>query len=139
MTTATVEDVVVDTRHWIGGERVASDTTFPDISPIDEKPLAEISAGGAIEVDAAVSAAQEAFPAWAALPREERADLLRKVADGVDARIEELAKVETRDNGSLSGCSGSCEPENGWRLYWAVASARATLAEIPTHCPVALP
>jgi aminomuconate-semialdehyde/2-hydroxymuconate-6-semialdehyde dehydrogenase len=101
MTTATVEDVKVDTRHWIGGERVASDTTFADISPIDEKPIAEISAGGAAEIDAAVRAAQDAFPAWAALPRHERADLLRKVADGVEARVEELARVETRDNGSL--------------------------------------
>src|SRR5512132_745054 len=101
MTTATVEDVEVDTRHWIGGERVASDTTFTDISPIDEKPVAEISAGGAAEVDMAVRAAQKAFPDWAALPREERADLLRKVADGIDARAEELARVETRDNGSL--------------------------------------
>ena len=87
MTTATVEDVKVDTRHWIGGERVASDTTFADISPIDEKPIAEISAGGAAEIDAAVRAAQDAFPAWAALPRHERADLLRKVADGVEARV----------------------------------------------------
>ena len=101
MTTASVEDVAVDTRHWIGGERVASETTFSDISPIDEQPIAEISAGGAAEVDAAVRSAQEAFPAWAALPGGERAALLRKVADGVDAHIEELSKVETRDNGSL--------------------------------------
>lgn len=101
MTTATVEDVEVDTRHWIGGERVASDTTFTDISPIDEKPVAEISAGGTAEVEMAVRAAQKAFPDWAALPRQERADLLRKVADGIDARAEELARVETRDNGSL--------------------------------------
>jgi 5-carboxymethyl-2-hydroxymuconic-semialdehyde dehydrogenase len=101
MTTATVEDVKVDTRHWIGGQRVATDTTFTDISPIDEDPIAEISAGGAAEVDAAVRAAQEAFPAWAALPRSERAEHLRRVAEGVDARVDELARVETRDNGSL--------------------------------------
>jgi aminomuconate-semialdehyde/2-hydroxymuconate-6-semialdehyde dehydrogenase len=101
MTTATVEDVKVDTRHWIGGQRVATDTTFTDISPIDEEPIAEISAGGAAEVDAAVRAAQEAFPAWAALPRSERAEHLRRVAEGVDARVDELARVETRDNGSL--------------------------------------
>ena len=37
MTTATVEGVEVDTRHWIGGERVASESTFTDISPIDEQ------------------------------------------------------------------------------------------------------
>ena len=101
MTTATVEGVEVDTRHWIGGERVASETTFTDISPIDEQPIADISAGSAKEVDAAVQAAQQAFPDWAAMPRRERAELLRKVADGIDSRAEDLARVETRDNGSL--------------------------------------
>ena len=101
MTTATVEGVEVDTRHWIGGERVKSETTFTDISPIEEQPIAEISAGSTLEVDAAVEAAQQAFPDWAAMPRNERAELLRKVADGIDARTEDLARVETRDNGSL--------------------------------------
>jgi aminomuconate-semialdehyde/2-hydroxymuconate-6-semialdehyde dehydrogenase len=101
MTTATVEGVEVDTRHWIGGQRTKSDTTFTDISPIDEQPIAEISAGSAPEVDAAVEAAQRAFPGWAATSRSERAELLRRVADGIDARAEELARVETRDNGSL--------------------------------------
>ena len=73
MTTATVEGVEVDTRHWIGGERVKSETTFTDISPIDEQPIAEVSAGSTPEVDAAVEAAQQAFPDWAAMPRSERA------------------------------------------------------------------
>ena len=97
----TVEGVAVDTRHWIGGQRVASATTFTDVSPIDEQPLAEIASAGAAEVDAAVTSAQRAFPAWAAMPRDERADLLNRVADGIDKRAEELAVVETRDNGSL--------------------------------------
>ena len=101
MTTATVEGVEVDTRHWIGGVRVASESTFTDLSPIDEQPIAEVSAGAAEEVNAAVQAAQYAFPGWAAMPRSERAELLRSVADGIDARAEELARVETRDNGSL--------------------------------------
>lgn len=99
--TITVEGVEVDTRHWIGGRRVASATTFTDISPIDEGVLGEISAGGAEEVDAAVAAAQKAFPAWAALTHDERADVLDRVADAIDARAEDLAVVETRDNGSL--------------------------------------
>src|SRR3954462_9633648 len=101
MKTATVEGVEVDTRHWIGGVRVASESTFTDISPIDEQPIAEVSAGSANEVDAAVQAAHQAFPGWAAMPKSERAELLRNVADGIDARAEELARVETRDNGSL--------------------------------------
>ncbi len=101
MSTIEVEGVQVDTRHWINGERVASSTTFTDVSPIDETELGEISAGGEDEVDLAVRAAREAFPAWAALPVAERSAILRRVADGIDARAEELSRVETRDNGSL--------------------------------------
>ncbi|MGE2716221.1 aldehyde dehydrogenase [Mycolicibacterium litorale] len=100
-THATVEGVSVDTRHWIGGQRVSSASTFTDVSPIDEQPIAEIHAGGSAEVDAAVAAARTAFPAWAALPVKERSDILRAVAGGIEARLEDLARVETRDNGSL--------------------------------------
>jgi 5-carboxymethyl-2-hydroxymuconic-semialdehyde dehydrogenase len=99
--TIEVEGVQVDTRHWIDGRRVGSRTTFADVSPIDEAVLGHISAGGTAEVDAAVSAARRAFPAWKALPAAARADVLERVADGIDARAEELARVETRDNGSL--------------------------------------
>ena len=96
-----VEGVPVDTRHWIGGRRVASATTFEDVSPIDETVIAQVSAAGADEVSNAVAAARAAFPDWAALPVAERSAIRRKVADGVEARVEELSLVETRDNGSL--------------------------------------
>ncbi|MFF4146532.1 aldehyde dehydrogenase [Streptomyces sp. NPDC001698] len=99
--TATVASVAVDTRHWIGGERVASAGTFTDVSPIDGAALGEISRGTASEAAAAVAAAKAAFPGWAATPRAERARLLHAIADGVEKRLEELAIVETTDNGAL--------------------------------------
>ncbi|WP_217198480.1 aldehyde dehydrogenase [Streptomyces buecherae] len=97
----TVAGVAVDTRHWIGGQRVASPRTFTDASPIDGAPIGEISRGTAVEARAAVAAAKAAFPGWAATPRAERARLLHAVADGVEKRTEELANVETVDNGAL--------------------------------------
>ncbi|MFJ9446914.1 aldehyde dehydrogenase [Kitasatospora sp. NPDC101235] len=97
----TVAGVAVDTRHWIGGERVASAATFTDHSPIDGSVLGEIARGTAAEAEAAVAAAKAAFPAWAATSREERARLLHAVADGVERRLEDLAVVETADNGAL--------------------------------------
>ncbi|MFF4305040.1 aldehyde dehydrogenase [Streptomyces sp. NPDC001601] len=96
-----VAGVTVDTRHWIGGRRVASAETFTDSSPIDGQPIGEIARGGPAEAEAAVAAARDAFPAWAATPRAERARILHAVADGVEKRIEELAIVETTDNGAL--------------------------------------
>ncbi|MGW0949441.1 aldehyde dehydrogenase [Streptomyces sp. NPDC002623] len=99
--TLTVAGVAVDTRHWIGGERVASAETFTDVSPIDGSVLGEIARGTAVEAAAAVAAAKAAFPAWAATSPAERARILHAVADGVEKRIEDLAIVETHDNGAL--------------------------------------
>ncbi|GAA3910134.1 5-carboxymethyl-2-hydroxymuconate semialdehyde dehydrogenase [Streptomyces lacrimifluminis] len=99
--TITVAGVAVDARHWIGGERVASTQTFPDVSPIDGSTIGGISRGTAMEAAAAVAAAKAAFPAWAATSRAERARILHAVADGVEKRIDELAIVETTDNGAL--------------------------------------
>jgi aminomuconate-semialdehyde/2-hydroxymuconate-6-semialdehyde dehydrogenase len=101
MSTAQVAGVDVDTRHWIGGERVGSADTFTDISPIDETAIADVARGGPAEVDAAVRAAAAAFPGWSATPAEQRAAILHAIADGIDKRVEELAQVETADNGSL--------------------------------------
>jgi aminomuconate-semialdehyde/2-hydroxymuconate-6-semialdehyde dehydrogenase len=101
MSLETVEGVEVDARHWIGGRRVASPASFTDVSPIDEQPIATVAAGTTETVDAAVQAARAAFPSWANWTITERADVLRRIADGIDARADDLARVETRDNGSL--------------------------------------
>ncbi|MEI9996906.1 MAG: aldehyde dehydrogenase [Rhizomicrobium sp.] len=74
---------------------------FLDRSPIDGSALAEIAAGGEAEAEIAVAAARRAFPAWAALGPEGRAPILRRFAAGIQARVAQLAAVETLDNGSL--------------------------------------
>ena len=99
--TATIEGVEVSTDHWIGGARVASASTFTDVSPIDEEPIGEVARGGADEAAAAVAAAREAFPVWGGTSAMDRAAVLHAIADGVEARVPQLAAVETRDNGSL--------------------------------------
>jgi betaine-aldehyde dehydrogenase/5-carboxymethyl-2-hydroxymuconic-semialdehyde dehydrogenase len=97
----TIAGVDVSPHHFIGGKRVASSKRFTVKSPIDESVLGEVSAGGEEEVDMAVRAAAEAFPEWAALGPKGRGPLLRKLASIIEERVEELAQVETRDNGSL--------------------------------------
>ena len=96
-----VAGVDVSTEHFIDGQRVASKRRFLDRSPIDGAALAEVSAGDAVEADMAVSAARRAFPAWAALGPEGRAPILRRFAEGIQARSADLSAVETVDNGSL--------------------------------------
>jgi aminomuconate-semialdehyde/2-hydroxymuconate-6-semialdehyde dehydrogenase len=105
MSTSSVAGVAVDTRHWIGGRRVpcssSAKATFTDLSPIDEQPLAELARGGEAEVEAAVRAARQAFAGWSATPAKARAEVLRAIADGITARVADLAQVETLDNGAL--------------------------------------
>src|SRR5580658_10726343 len=99
--TARVAGVDVDTRHWIGGRRVGSAATFTDISPIDEQPIAEIARGTSAEVTATVQAAREAFGGWSSTSPELRSRALNAIADGIERRAEDLAQVETCDNGAL--------------------------------------
>ena len=96
---ATVIDVSPD--HFIGGERVASDARFDDISPIDGSVIAEVSRGGAADASAAVEAASRAFPAWAALGAAGRAPYLHRLADLIDANVERLAQTECADMAML--------------------------------------
>jgi acyl-CoA reductase-like NAD-dependent aldehyde dehydrogenase len=99
--TALVAGVPVPTGHWIGGERIRSERTFATISPIDQSVLAQIARAGEADVDAAVRAAREAFPAWAALGPVGRARHLHRLADLIDEHVEELAAVECADMGML--------------------------------------
>jgi aminomuconate-semialdehyde/2-hydroxymuconate-6-semialdehyde dehydrogenase len=101
MSAISIAGVDVDTRHWIGGRRVASAETFDDVSPVDGRLLGQIARGGQAEADAAVAAARAAFPAWSRMSPEERGEILFRLADSIEAHVEELAQIETLDNGSL--------------------------------------
>jgi acyl-CoA reductase-like NAD-dependent aldehyde dehydrogenase len=99
--TAEVAGVEVSTEHFIGGRRVGSRDRFEVISPIDGQVIAEVSAGGPEEVDQAVAAARDAFPAWAALGTTGRAEVLHRLADLIEANLERLAIVECTDMAML--------------------------------------
>jgi len=105
MTTATdrirVAGVEVSPDHFIGGERVASERRFEDISPIDGTVISEVSRAGEAEVDRAVRAAHDAFPGWADLGPTGRAPYLHRLADLIDANVDRLAAVECADMAML--------------------------------------
>ncbi|GGY11056.1 betaine-aldehyde dehydrogenase [Litchfieldella qijiaojingensis] len=75
--------------------------TFPAIDPSDETVIAEVGAATAEDVDAAVKAAREAFDhgPWPRMSGKERAGYLRRIAEGIRARVNDLAMLEVRDNG----------------------------------------
>jgi NAD-dependent aldehyde dehydrogenases len=87
--------------HWIDGEarEAAAGRWLEVFDPAMGKPFAEVARGDASDVDAAIAAAQHAFPAWSALPNSERARWLEKLADALEARLEDFAHAESRDGG----------------------------------------
>jgi betaine-aldehyde dehydrogenase len=69
------------------------------LNPATEEPVAELDEAGIDEADAAVAAAREAFPAWAAVSPSNRARMLRGLASLVEEHAEELSLLETRNVG----------------------------------------
>lgn len=90
-------------RMLINGQWVASVSgrTFKSINPANEEVLAAIAEGDQADVDLAVKAARAALvdPAWASMNPHAREQLLRKIADLIEANVEELAALDTLDYG----------------------------------------
>lgn len=86
---------------FIGGEwKPASDgKTFTVTCPADGRVLAQCAEATKEDVDDAVKAAWKAFETWKNVPVNQRAAILNKIADIIDANKEHLAMVETLDNG----------------------------------------
>ena len=91
----------VSPHHYINGARVASAQRFELLSPIDQSQLGLISEGTAEDVDAAILAAQAAFPAWSALTAVERKPLLDRFAAEIGKRAEAFCQLESLDAGVL--------------------------------------
>lgn len=89
-------------RLFIGGEWVdpIDGGVRPSIDPSTGQPWTEAAFGGREDIDLAVAAAREAFGGpWRRMAPWERASLMRKFADLYASRVEELAQIESRDNG----------------------------------------
>ena len=99
---AEISDTAVSPDHYIAGKRVPSQGTFEVRSPLDwDWRLAEVARADSLTADQAVTAAVEAFPAWAALPAKERAETLFRLADLIDDNVEMIARVECVDMAML--------------------------------------
>ncbi|MEV0896006.1 aldehyde dehydrogenase family protein [Actinoplanes sp. NPDC049802] len=89
-------------RFYIGGQWVAPSTgdTIEVVNPYTEEVFARVPAGGAADVDAAVSAAGAAFESWAATPLADRVALCGEVSLRLQERQNELAALISQEMGS---------------------------------------
>ncbi|WP_159015760.1 aldehyde dehydrogenase [Cognatiluteimonas profundi] len=88
-------------KHWIDGHACdpASDRWLDVFDPATARAVAQVAAGNADDVDKAVAAARRAFPQWSSAASMERARWLERLADALEARLEDFAQAESRDGG----------------------------------------
>ncbi len=89
-------------QQLIGGQWVdAADGRRIDVEcPATKKVIASTPRSGAEDVDRAVKAAAEAFPKWKRVTPSERGKLLLKIADELESRVEELARLISHETGN---------------------------------------
>jgi len=87
-------------HHFIGGERVSAETPHASLNPSNtDDVVARFPAGGQAEVDAAVQAARQAFPAWSEASPELRSDCLDRIGETILKRREEIGRLLSREEG----------------------------------------
>ncbi|ODP30971.1 2-hydroxymuconic semialdehyde dehydrogenase [Pandoraea sp. ISTKB] len=88
-------------RHYVDGAFVATDRQFDNLSPVDGRLVAKVCEADAATVDRAVSAARRALHngPWGKTTPAERAAVLHRIADGIQARFDDFVAAEVADTG----------------------------------------
>ncbi len=93
--------------NYIGGEVVEpAGPTLAIVAPATGEEIARVGDSGGAEVDAAVRAAGEAFPEWAARTPRARSEALLALADLIEANVDELSEIEMRNVGKPKSIIG---------------------------------
>lgn len=94
---------------YINGEWIETGQQYEIRSPATQELVARVAKGDVTEVDQAVAAAKAAHEdgTWRSTPPEQRADLLLDVAGRLAARTDELALLQTRENGATIRITGA--------------------------------
>ena len=86
--------------HYGGMPHLTDPTNhFQTIDPSTGKPIGDIQAASPADVDAAIQAAEKAFPSWSTTPAIQRSRILHRAATLLRAMNDEIAKAETHDTG----------------------------------------
>ena len=131
---------VRDYKMLIGGDSLAarSGKIFESINPYTGRVWATVPEADEEDVDAAVRAARQAFDEgpWGKMTGTERARLMRRLAELIAENAEELAVVESTDNGKLlKEMSGQLGALPDWYYYFAGAADKVQGATIPSDKP----
>lgn len=115
------------THFWINGEKTSGSASEKStiVNPATEEQIDEMLLGTDADVNTAVTAAQNAFPAWSRMPAWERAGLLHEAANKIQSHAEELTEFLTHEEGKPF-------VENEEELFWTGDTFRY-YAELGRH------
>jgi aminomuconate-semialdehyde/2-hydroxymuconate-6-semialdehyde dehydrogenase len=109
-------------RNFIGGAFAGTASTFAKTSPVTGEVIAEVAEADAATVDAAVSAARTALRGpWGRMSEQERAVVLRRVADGLERRFDDMVAAEVGDTGKPVGQARTLDVPRGAANFRAFA------------------
>ncbi|QNE18441.1 2-hydroxymuconic semialdehyde dehydrogenase [Kribbella qitaiheensis] len=114
-------------RNFVGGEFVASSSTFAKLSPVTGEKIFDVSEADEATVDAAVSAARAALNGpWGRMSEQERAVVLRRVADELERRFDDLIAAEVGDTGKSISQARTLDIPRGAANFRAFADFATT-------------
>lgn len=114
-------------RNFVGGEFVATGRTFAKVSPVTGEQVFDVAEADASTVDAAVAAARKALHGpWGRMSEGERAAVLRRVADELERRFDDLVTAEVADTGKSISQARTLDIPRGAANFRAFADIVAT-------------
>ena len=114
-----------DTFHLlIDGKAVDGASTFDVINPATGEAFAKCPKADMAQLNQAVAAAKKAFPAWSKRPIDERAGMVQKISEALEARMEEFARL-------LSTEQGKPLDQARYEMFGAIFTLRAFAAMRP--------
>jgi len=130
--------MTVDVRNFIGGRFTdpAGGAWLDMIDPATGNLYGRVADSGAEDVDAAVQAARDAFPAWSGTPARERSAVLYRIADRIEDRLEEFARAESVDSGKPIALARSVDIPRAianFRFFAGAVLHTASEAHITDH------
>src|SRR4051812_40226029 len=118
---------VLDYRNFIDGRFIDSGERFEDIDPATGEVRALVHEANAALVEDAVAAARRAFDGgWGKTTAEQRANLLDRIADGIDRRAEDFLAAEVGDTGKPAALASTLDVPRGAANFRAFAAAIRT-------------
>lgn len=113
-----------DYTMTIDGKAVAVARSFAAHNPATEAVIAQVPDADPADLDRAVAAARAAFPAWSALPVEERQRYVGRIGDVIEAHYEQFLHLLTKEQGKPRA---GAEWEIGGSIYWCREIATQSL------------